>query len=66
VVATELGVGTLERRVSVGLGLVDTVCAFALVSSSSDFASPFQCVIHRRDASISVAGGRRSIAYPFL
>lgn len=33
VVATELGVGTLERRVSVGLGLVDTVCALALVSS---------------------------------
>ena len=25
VVATELGVGTLERRVSVGLGLLDTV-----------------------------------------
>ena len=35
VVAAELGVSTLERRVSVGLGLVDTVCAFALVSCSS-------------------------------
>ena len=34
-VAAELGVSTLERRVSVGLGLVDTVCAFALVSCSS-------------------------------
>ena len=34
VVAAELGVSTLERRVSVGLGLVDTVCAFALVSCS--------------------------------
>lgn len=33
-VAAELGVSTLERRVSVGLGLVDTVCAFALVSCS--------------------------------
>jgi hypothetical protein len=40
VVATELGVGTLERRVSVGLGLVDTVCAFALVSSISDMSYP--------------------------
>ena len=35
VVAAELGVSTLERRVSVGLGLVDTVCAFALASDSS-------------------------------
>ena len=34
VVAAELGVSTLERRVSVGLGLVDTVCALALVSCS--------------------------------
>jgi hypothetical protein len=34
VVAAELGVSTLERRVSVGLGLVDTVCAFALASCS--------------------------------
>lgn len=35
VVAAELRVGTLERRVSVGLGLVDTVCAVASVSCLS-------------------------------
>jgi hypothetical protein len=27
VVSAELGVGAVERRVSVGLGLLDTVCA---------------------------------------
>ena len=46
VVAAELGVSTLERRVSVGLGLVDTVCAFALVSSYSvvlRIVSPVYC-----------------------
>ena len=35
VVASELGVGTLERRVSVGLGLLDTVCRRVSWSFSS-------------------------------
>lgn len=58
VVASELGVGTLERRVSVGLGLLDTV---VVVGSADAFVHSF---IHRsihpsivwRSASVVVWG----------
>lgn len=35
VVAAELGIGTLERRVSVGLWLLDTVVVLLLASGQS-------------------------------
>ena len=65
-VAAELGVSTLERRVSVGLGLVDTVCAFALVScsllhcASSLLGVLFNCATAVRSRCAIVDGGLRT------
>jgi hypothetical protein len=68
VVAAELGVSTLERRVSVGLGLVDTVCAFALVSCSFvALRISLSCVVRSCDGgSVSVGLRGWRFAYPFL
>ena len=53
VVAAELGVSTLERRVSVGLRLVNAVCAIAL-------ASVVQYLM--RSSHSSLSGGRSIIS----
>lgn len=45
VVASELGVGTLERRVSVGLGLLDTVRVVVSVASFSSVWSMAKWVV---------------------
>jgi hypothetical protein len=69
VVAAELGVSTLERRVSVGLRLVNAVCAIALASMvlyfmRSSHSSPSS--VYRFGGSVSEGDRGWSFAYPFL
>lgn len=68
VVAAELGVSTLERRVSVGLRLLDAVCAIRVSLQNllccSRLFSP--SVSYRRGGSVSDGDGWGGCAYPFL
>jgi hypothetical protein len=66
VVAAELGVGTLERRVTVSCGLLDTVERQAVSNYGPNCSSFRVHMVYRLDGAFCSRGREAEGAYPFL